>query len=78
MRQRGLRFFDFGEAPPYAEPVEAGVSHQLEIMPVIECCISKAGLILVEETEFAVGERILRVTFNRGKEGLFRLRLGFL
>jgi len=27
MRRRGLKFFDFGETPRYAESVEAGVSH---------------------------------------------------
>src|ERR1700678_2267538 len=77
MRRRGLKFFDFRETPSDTKPVEAGVSRQLKIMLVIDCCILKAGFVLVEETEFAVGKCILWAAINRGKEGLFRLRLVF-
>ena len=57
--------------------IETGVSQQLEIMPVIDLRVRKTGFILAEKTEFAVGESILRVAVNRGKEGFFRLCLIF-
>lgn len=49
----------------------------MEILLIVCCRVRISQFVFIEETELAIGKRILRINLVRGEEGLFRLCLVF-
>jgi hypothetical protein len=68
MRLRGLAARDCGQAALDAQTVEASGCQQLERVLIVCRGVGVARLVFVEETELAIGKRVIGMVLNDGEE----------